>query len=309
MFPDAKIVEQLVEIITHEVLAVMMEEQEKGKVPEGVSCKYECAESQCVHTCFDETGHVISAGAERLSSTIGVIPQDLSLAKMIDHTLLKPDATQDQIAQLCFEARKHGFASVCINPTWVELCAKLLAGSDVKVCTVIGFPLGATSPEVKAFETRNALDNGATEIDMVINIGALKAGETELVARDIRGVVTTAHGRGALVKVIIETVLLTDEEKTIACLIAKEAGADFVKTSTGFAGGGATVHDIELMRRVVGPEMGVKASGGVRTFEEAQSLVKAGATRIGASAGVKIIQGPSTEKPAATTAPQAPKAY
>ena len=220
---------------------------------------------------------------------------------MIDHTLLKPDATQDQIAQLCFEARKHGFASVCVNPTWVELCAKLLKGSPVKVCTVIGFPLGATAPEVKAFETQNALDHGATEIDMVINIGALKARDLDLVAKDIRGVVQAAHAAGAIVKVIIEAILLTDEEKTIACLLSKEAGADFVKTSTGFASGGATVHDVALMRRVVGPEMGVKAAGGVRTYEDAENMIKAGATRIGASAGVKIIQGPA----GASTAPAA----
>lgn len=305
MFPDKKTVEQLVEIITHEVLAAMLEQQEKEKSQQGVHCKYECAESQCVHTCFDETGHVVSAGAERLSSTIGVIPQDESLAKMIDHTLLKPDATQEQIAQLCFEARKHGFASVCINPTWVELCAKLLQGSAVKVCTVIGFPLGATSPEVKSFETQVALDHGATEIDMVINIGALKARDLELVATDIRGVVQASHARGAIVKVIIEAILLTDEEKTIACLLSKEAGADFVKTSTGFASGGATANDVALMRRVVGPDMGVKAAGGVRTYEDAENMIKAGATRIGASAGVKIIQGPGTD-PAPVEAKAAP---
>lgn len=303
MFPDKKTVEQLVEIITHEVLAVMVEQKEKESQPHGIHCKYECAESQCVHTCFDETGRVVSAGAERLSSTIGVIPKDASLAGMIDHTLLKPDATQDQIAQLCFEARKHGFASVCVNPTWVALCAKLLAGSEVKVCTVIGFPLGATSPEVKAYETKNALDHGATEIDMVINIGALKARELELVAKDIREVVQVSHARGAIVKVIIEAILLTDEEKTIACLLSKEAGADFVKTSTGFASGGATVNDVALMRRVVGPTMGVKAAGGVRTFEDAENMIKAGATRIGASAGVKIIQGPVSESQ--TTSPVA----
>jgi deoxyribose-phosphate aldolase len=307
MQPDPKVVEQLVEIITHEVLAAMLERQEKDKVPEGGQCKFNCAESQCVHTCFDRTGNVVSAGAERLSSTVGVIPQDMSLAGMIDHTLLKPDATQEQIAQLCFEARKHGFASVCVNPTWVELCAQLLHGSSVKVCTVIGFPLGATPPEVKAFETQVALDHGATEIDMVINVGALKARDLELVARDIRGVVTAAHRGGAIVKVIIEAVLLTDEEKTISCLLSKEAGADFVKTSTGFASGGATVHDVALMRRVVGPEMGVKAAGGVRTFEDAESMIKAGATRIGASAGVKIIQGPSKEP--VPVAPAASKNY
>jgi len=221
---------------------------------------------------------------------------------MIDHTLLKPDATQQEIAQLCYEARKYGFASVCVNPTWVSLCAELLKGSSAKVCTVIGFPLGATASETKAFETENAIRQGATEIDMVINIGALKARDLELVAKDIRGVVNVAHPHGAIVKVIIETVLLNDEEKTIACLLSKEAGADFVKTSTGFAGGGATVHDVELMRKTVGPQMGVKASGGVRTFEDAENMIKAGATRIGASAGVKIIQGPSAGSPVAKEA-------
>src|SRR5574340_1152294 len=185
MFTDTKTVESLVEIITHEVLAAMVEQQERSRQPEGSQCKFECADHVCVRTCFDRAGQVIDAGADRLSSTLGVIPGNLDLAKTIDHTLLKPDATQDQIAQLCFEARKYGFASVCVNPTWVELCAKLLEGSDVKVCTVIGFPLGATSPEVKVFETQTALKNGATEIDMVINIGALKSGDNELVARDI----------------------------------------------------------------------------------------------------------------------------
>jgi deoxyribose-phosphate aldolase len=309
MVSDTKVVEQLVEIITHEVLASMFEKQEKANVPEGGHCKFTCAESQCVRTCFDRAGNVVNAGAERLSSTIGVIPQDLDLAKMIDHTLLKPDATQEQIAQLCFEARKYGFASVCINPTWVELCAKLLEGSPVKVCTVIGFPLGATSAEVKAFETQVALDHGATEIDMVINVGALKARDLDLVAKDIRGVVTAAHGRNSIVKVIIEAILLTEEEKTIACLLAKEAGADYVKTSTGFASGGATVHDVALMRRVVGPEMGVKAAGGVRTYEDAENMIKAGATRIGASAGVKIIQGPSTFPATAARVPATTKNY
>jgi deoxyribose-phosphate aldolase len=295
MVTDMKTVESLVEIITHEVLAAMVEQQERTKLPEGSQCKFECADKLCVRTCFDRTGQVVDAGAERLSSTLGVIPDNMDLARMIDHTLLKPDATQDQIAQLCFEARKYGFASVCVNPTWVELCAQLLKGSPVKVCTVIGFPLGATAPEVKAFETQTAVSQGATEIDMVINIGALKARDLELVAKDIRGVVTTAHAGNAIVKVIIEAVLLTDEEKTIACLLSKEAGADFVKTSTGFASGGATVHDVALMRKTVGPEMGVKAAGGVRTYEDAENMIKAGATRIGASAGVKIIQGPSKE--------------
>jgi deoxyribose-phosphate aldolase len=295
MNPDLKTVENLVEIITHEVLAAMVEQREKTQHAGDGQCKFNCSDGLCVHTCFDRTGLVVNAGAERLSSTVGVIPQNLELAGMIDHTLLKPDATPDQVAQLCFEARKYGFASVCVNPTWVELCAKLLEGSPVKVCTVIGFPLGATAPEVKAFETGNSIDHGATEIDMVINIGALKARDLDLVAKDISGVVKVSHARGAIVKVIIEAVLLTDEEKTIACLLSKEAGADFVKTSTGFASGGATVHDVELMRKAVGAEMGVKAAGGVRTYEDAEKLVKAGATRIGASAGIKIIQGPGKE--------------
>jgi deoxyribose-phosphate aldolase len=277
--------EQIVEIIAREVLVAMMEQSEQADAPSGGRCKVDCAEGMCVRTCFDRAGRVVSAGAERLSSTIGVIPGDIGLASLIDHTLLKPDATPEQIAQLCFEARKYGFASVCVNPAWVKLCSQLLEGSPVKVCTVIGFPLGASAPEVKAFECRNALAQGAGEIDMVINIGA-----------------AAAHARKAIVKVIIEAVLLTDEEKALACLLAKEAGADFVKTSTGFAGGGATVHDVALMRRVVGPDMGVKAAGGVRTYEDAESMIQAGATRIGASAGVKIIQGPGVEKAAAPAA-------
>ena len=295
MTPDKKTVEKLVEIITREVLLAMIE-KEAMEYPPGASCTVEIAEGIKVKTCFDNAGHVISAGAERLTSTLGIIPEDKSLARTIDHTLLKPDATADQIAQLCFEARKYHFASVCVNPTNVKLCTDLLSGSDVKVCTVIGFPLGATSTEVKAFETQNAIDHGATEIDMVINIGALKAGDNDLVARDIREVVKVAHKAGAIVKVIIETALLTDEEKVVACLLAKEAGADFVKTSTGFSSGGATVHDVALMRRTVGPELGVKAAGGIHSQEEAQQLIAAGATRLGASAGVKIIQGESANK-------------
>ena len=307
--PDPKLIEQLVEIITHEVLAAMAEQEERAAHPEAFQCKFECADQLCVKMCMDKMGNVVSAGAERLTSTLGVIPGDMSLAKMIDHTLLKPDATQQEIAQLCFEARKHGFASVCVNPTWVSLCAQLLKGSEVKVCTVIGFPLGATSSEAKAFETETAIRQGATEIDMVINIGALKARDLETVAKDIRGVVNAAHSHNIIVKVIIETSLLTDEEKTIASLLSKEADADFVKTSTGFAGGGATAHDVALMRKAVGPEMGVKASGGVRTYEDAESMIKAGATRIGASAGVKIIQGPSKQEPAGKEAGSSSKGY
>ncbi|HEX2981387.1 MAG TPA: deoxyribose-phosphate aldolase [Anaerolineaceae bacterium] len=291
MSMEPQTLENLVETITREVLLAIVEQKQKAEAPAGEQCKLACADGLCVRTCFDKAGAVVSAGAERLASTLGVIP-DQNLAALIDHTLLKPDATPDQIAQLCFEARKYGFASVCINPGWVELCAKLLQGSPVKVCTVIGFPLGATASEVKAFETENAIQHGATEIDMVINIGALKARDLELVARDIRGVVLVAHSHHIIVKVILETSLLTDEEKVLGSLLSKEAGADFVKTSTGFASGGATVHDVALMRKTVGPEMGVKASGGVRTYEDAEKMVRAGATRIGASAGVKIIQGP-----------------
>ncbi|MCM3705211.1 MULTISPECIES: deoxyribose-phosphate aldolase [Cytobacillus] len=213
-----------------------------------------------------------------------------NVAKMIDHTLLKADATKDQIEKICAEAKEYNFASVCVNPTWVKLSSDLLKGTEVKVCTVIGFPLGASTPETKAFETKNAIENGATEVDMVINIGALKGGDNELVERDIRAVVDAAKGK-ALTKVIIETCLLTDEEKVKACELSVKAGADFVKTSTGFSTGGATAEDIALMRKTVGPDLGVKASGGVRSAEDAQKMIEAGATRIGASSGAAIVNG------------------
>jgi deoxyribose-phosphate aldolase len=212
-----------------------------------------------------------------------------AMAAMIDHTLLKADATPKQIIQLCAEARQYHFWSVCINPVNVKLCATQLKGSNVKVCSVVCFPLGAVTSESKAAETQKAIDDGASEIDMVINIGALKAGDKALVESDIHSVVTVAHKAHALVKVIIETCLLTDEEKVLACQLAKKAGADFVKTSTGFSTAGATVHDVQLMRQTVGPEMGVKAAGGIHSREDAEALIKAGATRIGASASIKII--------------------
>ncbi|MCY8755099.1 deoxyribose-phosphate aldolase [Bacillus haynesii] len=212
------------------------------------------------------------------------------IARMIDHTVLKPDTVKSEIEVLCKEARVYGFASVCVNPCWVKLCAELLKDSEVKVCTVIGFPLGATSLETKAFETKQAIADGAGEVDMVINIGALKDRDTGTVEHDIRAVTDAADGK-ALVKVIIETSLLTDEEKRLACELAVKAGADFVKTSTGFSGGGATVRDIQLMRDAVGPDIGVKASGGVRDKESALAMIEAGATRIGASAGVSIVNG------------------
>lgn len=213
----------------------------------------------------------------------------MKLNKYIDHTLLKPDASQEQIMNLIEEATEHDFASVCVNPTWVAFAVQALKGTDVKVCTVIGFPLGANTPEVKAFEAEDAIQNGADEIDMVINIGALKSQDYELVEKDIRAVVEAA--KGTLVKVIIETCLLTDDEKVKACQIAQKAGADFVKTSTGFSIGGATVADVALMRKTVGPNMGVKASGGARSYEDALAFIKAGATRIGASSGVAIMEG------------------
>lgn len=214
----------------------------------------------------------------------------MEIAKYIDHTLLKADAQKGQIEELCKEAKEYGFASVCVNPTWVALSSELLKGTDVKVCTVIGFPLGATTSETKAFETKNAIENGATEVDMVINIGALKSGDTKLVEDDIRAVVEAAKGK-ALTKVIIETSLLTEEEKVTAIELSVKAGADFVKTSTGFSTGGATVEDIRLMRKTVGPNIGVKASGGVRNAEDANNMIEAGATRIGASSGIAIVKG------------------
>jgi deoxyribose-phosphate aldolase len=214
-----------------------------------------------------------------------------NIAQLIDHTLLKADATKAEIMLLLEEAKQFKFASVCINPKWVKTAAEFLSNTpEVKVCTVIGFPLGATTPEVKAFETKNAIENGAAEVDMVINIGALKDKQYDLVEEDIKAVVDAAKGK-ALTKVIIETCLLTDEEKVKACELAVKAGADFVKTSTGFSNGGATVEDVALMRKTVGPEIGVKASGGVRSLEDTEAMVKAGATRIGASSGVKIVNG------------------
>jgi len=238
----------------------------------------------------DETRLLAAAGASRVVATMGYCPASDGLASLIDHTLLKPDATREEVEQLCREAAQFCFASVCVNPNWVALCRELLRGSGVKVCTVIGFPLGAHLPDIKAYETRRAIEQGAEEVDMVINIGALKSRDYALVEQDILGVVSAAAGR-ALVKVILETSLLTRDEKVMGSTLAKAAGADFVKTSTGFAGGGATVEDVQLMRETVGPEMGVKASGGVRTKEDAEKMVAAGATRLGASAGVKIVRG------------------
>ncbi len=212
------------------------------------------------------------------------------LATYIDHTLLKPEATEADIRALCEEAIQYKFAAVCVNPTWVSLCRELLAETEVAVCTVVGFPLGATLPEVKAYETARAIEHGAREVDMVINIGRLKARDFAYVEEDIASVVKVAHSRGAIVKVIIEAAALTEEEKVAACTVAKSAGADYVKTSTGFGPGGATVEDVALMRKVVGPQMGVKAAGGIRTAQAAWEMIRAGATRIGTSSGVKLVK-------------------
>ncbi len=236
---------------------------------------------------YDAANDLLSFGASRIGAVAPSCPPKYELAKWIDHTLLKPDATQADIESVCTDAREHGFASVCINPTWVPLAYKMLRGYESRVCTVIGFPLGATFPEIKAAEARLAVEQGADEVDMVINIGALKSGNLQLVEHDIRSVVRAAGRR--IVKVILETCLLTDEEKVQASAVSKKAGANFVKTSTGFSTGGATVKDVALMRKAVGSEMGVKASGGVRTYEEACKMVEAGATRIGASASVAIV--------------------
>ena len=246
--------------------------------------------SECFNRCPERMHRIVDAGAARLGLVLGQTGSARDWASLVDHTLLKPDATDDDIRKLCQEAATYRFASVCVNPTWVRVAACSLHGTGVPVCTVIGFPLGATLPDVKAYEARRAIFDGAREVDMVINVGALKSGDDCLVEHDIRGVVEVAHEYEVTCKVIIETALLTDDEKVRACLAAKKAGADFVKTSTGFAKGGATVADVALMRRTVGSELGVKASGGVKGLEDARKMVEAGATRIGASVGVKIAQ-------------------
>jgi deoxyribose-phosphate aldolase len=283
---DDATLERIIEQITHQVLVVVQGEGGRPGAttqPEGVPLSRD--------NYLDRVRPVVNAGADRIASTLDVAPIDGSLSHMIDHTLLKPEATQDEIARLCYEARKHGFASVCVNPANVKLCAELLKGSDVLICTVVGFPLGATSIESKVFEAQKAIRDGATEVDMVINVGALKSHDYQLVQRDIASVAHVCHGDDAILKVIIEAALLSDEEKVAGCQIAKVAGADFVKTSTGFGPGGATAEDVALMRRVVGPKMGVKAAGGIRTYADAQRMIAAGASRIGASASVKIVGG------------------
>jgi deoxyribose-phosphate aldolase len=277
----------LVEAITREVLAALgTGSAEAAATDPCATCVRSCA-AQCATKVRD----IVAGGASRIEyhGRADDVPGDL--ARYIDHTLLKPDATVADIDRLCTEAAEHHFAAVCVNPTWVRRCADDLRGTDVAVASVIGFPFGASTTEVKAMEARRAIRDGAREIDMVINIGALKSGMYDAVREDIARVSDACREAGAASKVIIETGLITDEEKVVACSLARQAKADFVKTSTGYAKGGATVFDVALMREVVGPKMGVKASGGIRTAEDVQDMIAAGATRIGASAGVRIVTG------------------
>ena len=284
------------------LIAVVAEEVMAATRRPVTACACHAVAEDC---CPTRLQSVIDAGATRLGyhatgATGGV-------AALIDHTLLKPDATRQDIEKLCKEAAEHRFATVCVNPAWVATCRDLLRGSPVGVCSVVGFPLGATVADVKHFETHRVIFDGAREVDMVINIGALKSGDLRTVERDIEAVTAPCRAAGVLSKVIIEATYLTDEEKVTACSLSKAAGADYVKTSTGFGPGGATVADVALMRRVVGQDMGVKAAGGVRDLEGLRAMVAAGASRVGASAGVKIVQESSGKAPA--TAASGPSGY
>jgi len=279
----------LVERIAREALAILGPEgtQRTCAAVQGQAC-IDC--KLCAEKCPEVVRRLVDGGAARVEAVPGVRNVPPGIAERIDHTLLKADATPEQIAWLCAEARQYHFATVCVNPCNVRQCSDALRGTGVAVCSVVGFPFGATMPEVKAYETERVIWDGAAEVDMVINVGALKAGDHPLVQRDIEAVVHVAHRNRALVKVIIEAAYLNDDQKVKACLFSKAAEADFVKTSTGFGPGGATLHDVELMRRTVGPEIGVKAAGGVRDYETFTKMISAGATRIGASASVKILQ-------------------
>jgi deoxyribose-phosphate aldolase len=283
--PDDRV--QLIEAITRQVMATLA--GAPGSGPDGTNC--DTCSGGCAARCAPKVAEVVAGGASRVSYSgeAGHVP--VNLAKYIDHTLLKPDATAADVDKLCAEAVQHGFASVCINPVWVSRAAANLKGTGVPVASVIGFPFGATMPEIKAHEARQVIRAGAREIDMVINIGALKGTDEALVLGDIRAVVEACKDGRALSKVIFETALLTDEEKVRACELSMKAGADYVKTSTGFASGGATADDITLMAKTVAPKkLGVKASGGIRTYDDAVRMILAGATRIGASASVKIVE-------------------
>ncbi len=278
--------EQLIEAVARRVL----DELAASGAPKPGECCDDCS-GGCAASCSDKVRSMVDEGACRISFNGNGAEVPIELARYIDHTILKPDVGPDDIDRICDEALEYAFASVCVNPVWVKRCASRLRGSAVKVTSVVGFPLGANAPETKVLETRRALRDGAREIDMVLNIGALKARDHELVARDIAGVVDACREVGAVCKVILETGLLTDEEKVVASRLARDARADFVKTSTGFGHGGATVFDVALMREAVGPQMGVKASGGIHTSSDARGMIEAGATRIGASAGIAIVTG------------------
>ncbi len=296
--------DQLVAQIGEELLARMPARAAVAK-REGAGIPHEVCSGctqRCVQTCAKKSQQIIAAGADRISASDKLTKVDRTIASLIDHTLLRADATAGDIKRVCAEARQFQFASVCVNPYWVPLLAMELANTPVKVCTVVGFPLGATSTEAKVGETEKAIAAGAQEIDMVINVGELKGGNHEAVKNDIKAVVEAAHARKAIVKVILETSLLNDNEKAIACTLCKLAGADFVKTSTGFSTGGATTADIALMRSIVGPDMGVKASGGIRSLDDLQKMEAAGATRIGASASVKIMEAAAGKQVAPTPA-------
>jgi deoxyribose-phosphate aldolase len=277
--------DQLIDTITQEVLRSL------GRDPAAAADSCADCTGGCAGSCSDKVRRFVGTGTGRVGYTGDGADVPTDLAAYIDHTLLKPEATADDIDRICSEARAFGFASVCVNSFWVKRAATNLRGSDVKVASVIGFPFGASPPEIKAMEARRAIRDGARELDMVINIGALKSGDLDLVRTDVTKVSEACREAGVALKVIIETAYLTDEEKVIASHLAREAKATFVKTSTGYGPGGATVHDVLLMRETVGPEMGVKASGGIRTREDVRDMIAAGATRIGASAGVQIVSG------------------
>jgi deoxyribose-phosphate aldolase len=303
---DPQQLERLIQAITEEILGYMGAEKCAdlcGLEIDGLICPG--CDERCAERCARKTRKVVDAGAARISAGAAVGPIEADIARLIDHTLLKPEASRDDIRKLCSEALKYGFASVCVNPWYVSLAAEMLRGSEVRVCTVAGFPLGATLPQVKVYETEEVIKLGAQEVDMVINVGALKSGQDDAVEADIRGVVEASHRGGAICKVILETALLTTDEKVRGSLAAKNAGADFVKTSTGFGPGGATAEDVRLMRAVVGGEIGVKAAGGVRSYEDFQKMVEAGATRIGASASVKILEQARAAAPEKESAPSA----
>ncbi len=297
---DPADLERLIDAVTREVLGHLAKDQLDACELQGCD-----GTGKCVIMCPAKTRQIVAAGADRVSAGPGVGSVTPDVARLIDHTLLKPDATEAQIRALCEEARQYSFATVCVNSCWVKLCADLLRGSGVGVTSVIGFPLGAMKTEAKVFEAHQALADGAGEIDMVMNIGALKSRDYRLVARDIAAVAEECHQHGALLKVILETGFLTDAEKVEACAICLASGADYVKTSTGFGPGGATPADVALMRAAVGQAAGVKAAGGVKTLADAQKMTQAGATRIGASAGVALVKAVRGEQ----TAPAAPGKY